>query len=34
VDPDHFDPGHFYDLPGTRQGFVKDKTNVLERCDR
>lgn len=33
VDPDHFDPGHFYALPGTRQGFVKDKTNVLERCD-
>jgi iron complex outermembrane receptor protein len=29
VDPDHFDPGHFYDLPGTRQGFVKDKTNEV-----
>jgi iron complex outermembrane receptor protein len=29
VDPDHFDPGHFYALPGTRQGFVKDKTNEV-----
>ncbi len=29
IDPDHFSPGHFYDLPGTRQGFVKDKTNEV-----
>jgi len=29
VDPDNFDPGHFYDIPGTRQAFVKDKTNEV-----
>ncbi|WP_296262438.1 MULTISPECIES: TonB-dependent receptor [unclassified Pseudomonas] len=29
VDPDHFDPGHFYDLPGTRRGLVKDKTHQV-----
>lgn len=29
VDPDHYDPGHFYDIPGTRSGFVSDKTNEV-----
>ncbi|NWE45004.1 TonB-dependent receptor [Pseudomonas gingeri] len=29
VDPDNFDPGHFYDIPGTRPGFVSDKTNEV-----
>ncbi|KWU47924.1 TonB-dependent receptor [Pseudomonas palleroniana] len=29
VDPNHYDPGHFYDIPGTRPGFVPDKTNAV-----
>ncbi|WP_411836309.1 TonB-dependent receptor [Pseudomonas chlororaphis subsp. aurantiaca] len=29
VDPNDYQPGHFYDLPGTRQGFVSDKTNEV-----
>ncbi|WDH55736.1 TonB-dependent receptor [Pseudomonas chlororaphis] len=29
VDPNNYQPGHFYDLPGTRQGFVADKTNEV-----
>ncbi|NBF09063.1 TonB-dependent receptor [Pseudomonas sp. Fl4BN1] len=29
VDPGNFQPGYFYDLKGTRQGFVKDKTNQV-----
>jgi len=29
VDPNHYRPGHFYDLPGTRPGFVSDKTNEV-----
>ncbi|WP_053268794.1 TonB-dependent receptor [Pseudomonas chlororaphis] len=29
VDPNNYQPGHFYDLPGTRQGFVSDKTNEV-----
>nr|BFD41537.1 TonB-dependent receptor [Pseudomonas sp. FFPRI_1] len=29
VDPDNFQPGYFYGLPGTRQGWVKDKTNQV-----
>ncbi|VVO39290.1 TonB-dependent receptor [Pseudomonas fluorescens] len=29
VDPDHYDPGHFYDIPGTKSGFVSDKTNEV-----
>lgn len=29
VDPNHYNPGHFYDIPGTRPGFVKDKTNAV-----
>ncbi|AIS13469.1 TonB-dependent receptor [Pseudomonas chlororaphis subsp. aurantiaca] len=29
VDPNDYQPGYFYDLPGTRQGFVSDKTNEV-----
>ena len=29
IDPDNYLPGHFYDLPQTRQGFVADKTNEV-----
>ncbi len=29
VDPNNFQPGHFYDIPGTRPGFVSDKTNEV-----
>ncbi|NNA65980.1 TonB-dependent receptor [Pseudomonas gessardii] len=29
VDPNNYDPGHFYDIPGMRPGFVKDKTNEV-----
>ncbi|QXI25725.1 TonB-dependent receptor [Pseudomonas vanderleydeniana] len=29
VTPDDFDPGYFYGLPGTRPGFVSDKTNQV-----
>jgi len=29
VDPGNFQPGYFYDLKGTRQGWAKDKTNQV-----
>lgn len=29
VNPDHYQPGHFYDIPGTKSGYVSDKTNEV-----
>ena len=29
VEPNGYQPGHFYDIPGTRPGFVKDKTSAV-----
>lgn len=30
VDPDHFDPGHFYDLPGMFPGYEKNRQNTVD----
>lgn len=33
VDPDHFDPGSFYDIPGVNRGLTKQRRNeVLNRA--
>ena len=29
VDPNNYRPGRFYDIPGTKPGFVSDKTNEV-----
>lgn len=29
VDPNNYTPGHFYDIPGTRPGFISDKTTQV-----
>ncbi|MDR9751850.1 TonB-dependent receptor [Pseudomonas sp. SZMC_28357] len=29
VNPNSFQPGHFYDIPGTRPGYVSDNTNQV-----